>query len=30
MYVAGIDMGAKFVKVVILDDGEMKGIGQRS
>jgi benzoyl-CoA reductase subunit D len=27
MYVAGIDMGAKFVKVVILDDGEMKGRG---
>lgn len=24
MYVAGIDMGAKFVKVVILDDGQIK------
>lgn len=27
MYVAGIDMGAKFVKVVILNDGEIKGKG---
>ncbi len=24
MYVAGIDMGAKFVKVVVLDDGQIK------
>jgi benzoyl-CoA reductase subunit D len=27
MYVAGIDMGAKFVKVVILNDGEIKARG---